>query len=140
MSGISFEGRLWDKGNVTQAMRKAANDARVYGLQIVRSRTPVDTGKMKASWDAQLTNRGILWTNSAPYSQFVELGTRKMAPRYPLTNSLPAIENRYLESLGKQLGYQAANKALERLSKVSRDPAYGSSINSQARPYKGFAR
>lgn len=134
---ISYSGELWDAGTkMSPAIMKAAEEARMYGLALVKSRTPVKTGNLKNSWAAQLQNKGVLWTNSAPYAGFVELGTRKMAAREMLTNSIPAIETVFTRALATQIGIKLAVKVTSHIADTL--PNYGNITAPQTKQAQGF--
>jgi len=104
-ANIDFHGSLFNEGtDITPAIARAANIARTYGLGLVKARTPVDTSNLKQSWKADLEGNGIRYTNGAYYAGFVENGTRKMAGRFMLADSLPDIENVFYDELAKDVG------------------------------------
>jgi hypothetical protein len=101
---IDYYGKLFSSPDITPGIARAANIAKTYGLALVKARTPVDSGDLKGGWQARLEGNGIRWSNAAPYAGFVEFGTRKMAPRAMLTNSLPDIAEVFTEELYKEVG------------------------------------
>ena len=103
-SSINFYGELFNKPNVTPEIRGALQVARSYGLALIKARTPVDTGALKEHWKAKTEGQGIRWSNQQHYAGFVELGTRKMAPRQMLAQSIPDIERVFEEELRRSLG------------------------------------
>jgi hypothetical protein len=131
---IDYYGELFN-GKVDQKVRFALETARVYGLALVAARTPVDTGLLKSKWQAQLEAQGIRWLNDAPYAGFVELGTRKMAPRHMLTNSLPDIERVFEDTLMRTLGAEAARKAIS----PAQYPTYQNQGTPRQQVFKGFS-
>lgn len=110
MSGISFYGALADGFAVSPAIKKATENTLKFGLKLVKSNTPIKTGRMKSSWNATLEGYGIRWSNDAPYASFVEGGTRRMAPRAPLAKAIPAIRAEFRKQLGRELGNKLAKK------------------------------
>lgn len=103
MPEVKYIGKLWS-GNVTRAIQNAAWVAKAYGQALIKARTPVDTGRLKNSWQSSLDNQGITFLNNTPYASYVEYGTRKMAPRYMLTDSIPDIERVFRQELAKEMG------------------------------------
>lgn len=127
---ITFHGALFDSNTpVTPAIAKAANVAKTYGLALVKARTPVDTSKLKGAWAATLEGNGIRWTNPTPYAGFVEHGTRKMAGRAMLANSLTDIETVFYRELSKELGKTLAFDIID----TSSPPTYGNSVKPSAK-------
>jgi hypothetical protein len=131
---IKFYGKLWT-GKISQEVREAAEYARTYGLGLIRARTPVDTGELKSKWSARIVSGGIEWSNPTPYAGFVELGTRKMAPRYMLTDSLPDIERVFRQRLRSNINKALAN----RLFAAYNAPNY-SNVGQSNRQARGVAR
>ena len=125
-STINYYGQLFDNPTITPAIARAANIAKSYGVALIHARTPVDTGLLKNSWKAKLEGNGIRYTNEAPYAGFVEFGTRKMTPRSMMTDSLPDIQEVFIEELyseiGAALGAEIANGGSSR-------PGYGTAVN-----------
>lgn len=127
MSGtpISFHGALFEEGrDVSPAIARAANIAKTYGLALVKARTPVDTGNLKSKWEAKFEDNGIRWSNETYYAGFVEHGTRKMAPRNMLGDSLPDIEQVFYKELVKELGKTLAFETID----TAPPPTYANSI------------
>ena len=51
-------------------------------VKVVKSVTPVDTGRLKSSWEeTRKTSRSVTVTNDCDYAVYVNDGTPKMAPR-----------------------------------------------------------
>lgn len=102
---INYYGALFDEDTkITPAIARAANIAKTYGKALIAARTPVDTGKLKSSWQLRLEGGGLRIKNEAPYAGFVEFGTRKMAPRAMMTSSLPDIKAVFVGELYKEIG------------------------------------
>lgn len=106
-ANISFEGQLF-KGRITPAIQTALEDTKAFAAITVRGRTPVDTGNLKANWRFENAPQGIRFINDAPYAGFVELGTSKMAGRFMLSSSLPAIQEHFNKSLATEVGRRLA--------------------------------
>jgi hypothetical protein len=114
MASISYHGALFDDSEaVTPAITKAANVAKTFGLGLIKARTPVDTHKLKSAWSAKLEGNGIRFDNPTPYAGFVEHGTRKMAPRNMLGDSLSDIAEVFLSELSAEIGKALASEILE---------------------------
>lgn len=128
---INYYGRLFDSPNITPAIAKAANVAKTYGLGLVRARTPVDTGKLKGSWKARLEGNGIRWSNEASYAGFVEFGTSKAAPRRMLQDSLPDIQDVFIDELYKEVGEALAADLITDYQKAG----YGNAIKANNPKY-----
>lgn len=111
MPEVKYTGKFWS-GSPTKAIQNAAWVAKAYGQALIKARTPVDTGKLKSSWQSTLDNQGITFLNNTPYASYVEYGTRKMAPRYMLTDSIPDIQRVFQQELAKELGKQLGAKVL----------------------------
>jgi hypothetical protein len=101
---ISYFGKLFDSPNITPAIAKAANIAKAYGVALVKARTPVDTGDLKGGWKAKLEGNGIRFNNDTFYAGWVEYGTVKMAPRHMLTDSMPDIQDAFIDALYSEIG------------------------------------
>lgn len=124
---INFHGALFDENaDISPAIARAAHIAKVYGLGLVKARTPVDSGELKMSWKADIEGNGIRYTNEIPYAGFVEHGTRKMASRNMLSDSLPDIETVFYNELAKNVGQQLAADVIE----SAPTPSYGNSVKS----------
>ena len=126
---ISFEGPLF-KGKVTPAIQAALEDTKAFAALTVRNRTPVDTGNLKSNWVFESTKNGLRYVNNAPYAGFVELGTTKMAGRFMLSSSLPAIQDHFNQSLATEVGKRLA----ARLTVTSTQPLTYDTLTSQASP------
>jgi hypothetical protein len=64
-------------------------ELRSVSLSVLEENTPVDTGLLVSSWSVEPQRDGVRVSNSAPYAEFVDKGTRFMAPR----NMTGALEN-----------------------------------------------
>ena len=87
---VNFSGRLFS-GPVTPEIKTALRLTLPDALSIIRASTPVDTGRMRASWTGDIRGDRLNIRNSAPYSYWVEHGTRRMAARAPLGSNLDRI-------------------------------------------------
>ena len=69
------------------------------------SRTPVDTGNLKNSWNSEFQNNGLtgIISNPVEYAPHVEWGTVKMAAQPMLNPSFEAERPVYLKNLQKAL-------------------------------------
>lgn len=96
---IQYIGTLWNKPNMTAEVRAAVKETGAFARKILPTNTPVDTGKMAASWKVGTGERTLVISNGVPYAGFVEYGTRKMRAREPLGKSLPEIEEFFQDTL-----------------------------------------
>ena len=82
------------------------NSVKKAALSLVREATPVDTGRLKSSWEETAsTSRSVtLKTNSdiAPYAGYVNDGTRKMAPRRFTEIAEALLDNKATEIMETQ--------------------------------------
>ncbi len=127
VGNISFHGELFQGNVISPAIKKAAHDTRLFATLLVRSRTPVKTGKLYTSWRFKEEGNGIRFTNDAPYAAYVEFGTRKMAARGMLTRSLPEIQDHFHRSLARELGKNLATKIV---APPVTAPSYSNNFNS----------
>lgn len=104
MSGISYYGVLADGFKITKPVSVAAERTRQYALNLIKERTPVDTGTLKRNWSVGLEGYGLRIQNSTPYAPFVELGTRKMRGRHMVEGAMPLIISEFRRQLGYALG------------------------------------
>ena len=104
MSGISYYGVLADGFKVTQTITAAAERTRQYASNLIKQRTPVDTGTLKSNWHVDLEGYGLRIVNDTPYAPFVELGTRKMRGRHMVEGAMPLIQSEFRRQLGMALG------------------------------------
>lgn len=65
-------------------------ELRTVSLSVLQENTPVDTGLLVSSWSVEAQRDGVRVSNSAPYAEFVDKGTRYMAPRN-MTGALAAF-------------------------------------------------
>ncbi len=61
-------------------------------LDIVKPRTPVDTGTLRKEWYKKNENKDVLIINPVEYASAVEYGTYKMTPRYMMTQTEYDVE------------------------------------------------
>lgn len=100
---ITYQGNLWNREPFSKPIQLASYKTQTYGLALVKSRTPVDTDTMRPAWQANLVGNGINWLNPVPYSGYVEFGTRKMLGRFPMTRSLPQIQDYFQSQLSNYI-------------------------------------
>lgn len=142
---ISYYGELFSGSSdkITPAIQKAANTAKTYGLALVKARTPVDTGELKNAWTATVEGKGIKWVNNTPYAGYVELGTRKMKPRYMLTDSIVDISLVFQEELNKEIGKAIGATVIQDLVGTPAQPNISNMSDNKKRSgglgTKGFA-
>jgi hypothetical protein len=97
MSNIIYQGVLVNK-LIPQAIAEASQNTVDYAKRIVQVKTPIDTGKLRASWQTKLESRGFSVLNNTPYAKYVEFGTR-----YMLTFSVDQIKDKFEAELVKSL-------------------------------------
>lgn len=88
---------------INKAIQEAAQEAKAYGLALITARTPVDTGRLRSNWQAELEANGIRFHNDTPYGIFVEMGTYKMRAQPMLAPSIPEIQTFFAKRLGAKL-------------------------------------
>ena len=93
--------QLLTKENVKQVI--AESTISIKGGTV--SRTPVDTGNLKNSWNSELENNGLtgIISNPVEYAPHVEWGTVKMSAQPMLTHSYEEEMPIYLRNLKKAL-------------------------------------
>jgi hypothetical protein len=96
---IYKNGILFNDFERKQAFSDALSEVLAIGVDIIGDRTPVDTGRLRNSWDS--TDDSIF--NDTPYFPFVEYGTSKMSARLMMTKSIPEIVELFGERLANKL-------------------------------------
>lgn len=109
---INYYGKLFDGDVISPGIKAALEGTREFAALTVRSRTPVDTGRLKSQWNFDISGNGIRFKNSTPYAGFVEYGTSKMAPRAMLTRSLPDIQDYFNKSLANEIGKRLGERII----------------------------
>lgn len=102
---IQYYGALFDPNqNITPEIRKAINSTIPYGLTLIKQRSPVKTGALKAGWQAKAVGQGIEWTNEVPYTIYQEMGTRFFPAKRMLASSMPEIKQHFMQQLNRAIG------------------------------------
>lgn len=102
---IKYYGQLFNKEqNITPEVRKATEAALAYGEALIKMRSPVKTGALRAGWKGKPTAQGIEWQNDVPYTIYQEMGTRFFTGRFMLTQSIPEIRAEFNRQLAKAIG------------------------------------
>lgn len=102
---IRCYGQLFNKDqNITPEVRKATEATVAYGVALIRSRSPVKTGALKAGWRGKPTGQGIEWQNDVPYTIYQEMGTRFFAGKHMLAQSMPEIQAEFTRQLSRAIG------------------------------------
>lgn len=96
MFSVKFDGALFD-GEVTKRSEEAIEDALLFGALVIQEKTPIKSGALAAGWD--FDKQSIF--NEVPYTDYIENGTTKIAPRYMVKSSVPVIEEKILDNLIK---------------------------------------
>jgi hypothetical protein len=116
-ASISYRGDLWNKDQKpTKQIKDAAEETKSYALSLIRARSPVKTGALKAGWQIDVGSNGLVYRNEVPYTIYQEMGTRYIEPRAMLTQSLPEITEYFKEALARRIGkaYDARKKRRDR--------------------------
>lgn len=117
---VSYYGPLVRKGSIiTPPIRKAIRETRAYATATLKARTPVDTGRMRASWDTRTEALGLRMVNDAPYAIFVEYGTKHMRARRPLARSIDDINNHFRAQLTRRVGQRLSDKITDDRAKIT---------------------
>ena len=114
---IKYSGQLWNKNQKpTKQIREAAEETKAYALSLIKSRSPVKTGALKAGWQITVGNNGLTYTNPVPYTIYQEMGTVHIEPRAMLTQSIPEINEYFKEALARKIGkaYDARKQRRDR--------------------------
>lgn len=99
---IRTYGKAFNKRCVTEYMVKPAIKQTLdEGVDILKSLTPVRTGKMRDAWELNLSTRTI--DNDVPYAKFIDLGTRFIQPFNITKQALPRIKDRFRENLQRNI-------------------------------------
>jgi hypothetical protein len=108
---IQYYGELFNpKQNITPEIRRAIDATIPYGLGLIRSRSPVKTGALKAGWQAKPAGQGIEWTNEVPYTIYQEMGTRFFPAKAMLSQSMPEIKQEFMRQLNRNIGKKYGGK------------------------------
>lgn len=100
---LDYSGTLWSKPTMTAEIREAIQETAKFAREILPPETPKDTGRMSRSWVVNVGDRTIRIQNFAPYSGFVNYGTRRMKARPVLEDNLPRIEAHFKETLADKV-------------------------------------
>lgn len=92
-------------------LRSAMSDAAQAGVEILRSVTPVDTGRARAGWSYRRVGVFMVLENDVPYVEFLERGTVHMAPRLFVATALPRIARTMAAVTARALGTTRAAAA-----------------------------
>jgi len=102
---IQYYGELFNKGqNITPEIRKAIDSTIPYGIALMKQRSPVKTGALKAGWKGRAKGQGIEWTNEVPYTIYQEMGTKYFPARAMLTSSMTEITAHFMQQLNRAVG------------------------------------
>ena len=109
---IRYYGELFKVNGKTipRAVEKAVSETQKFAELTLKANTPVKTGNLRSRWRVMQTKKGLGILNDANYAIYVEMGTRKMAPRNMIKKSLPLINSYFETSLRKNLGKSLAAK------------------------------
>lgn len=102
---VRYYGQLFNKEqNITPEIRKATDEAIAYGTALIKMRSPVKTGALKAGWRGTPKGQGIEWSNEVPYTIYQEMGTRFFPGRHMLADSQLEIAEEFKRSLSRAIG------------------------------------
>lgn len=112
---IRYYGQLFTNSGKTipRAVQKAITSTQAFAELTLKANTPVDTGRLRASWNVMQTKKGLALTNVAPYAIYVEMGTKKMRARNMVGNSMPQISAHFESELKRNLAGSLAAKVRE---------------------------
>jgi hypothetical protein len=96
---VSFSGKIFENGALLPQIQKTIARTTVYGSSLIASKTPVRTGMLQDGWTPLVTSI----FNNVPYGIFIEDGTRRIQARNMVKNSLPDIEEYWLDLLSKAM-------------------------------------
>lgn len=131
MAKAKYFGALFQDGSIERLIRKAIAKTEPYGIDVLKSYTPVDTGHLRdgvlnnatrnpqrynpkavkrntrpqarvgEGWISRKSSDGfrVFFENSADYALFVDLGTRRMAPRNMRKKAAPEIREEFIYQL-----------------------------------------
>ena len=78
-------------GDVNKITKQAMEGLDTFAKDMLESLTPVKTGNMKSRWNVTTSDRLFMIRNSAYYSNFINSGTRKIAPRFMVEKTIEAV-------------------------------------------------
>ncbi len=77
---------------IRRDIQKVMGQAAIVIPNVVRPRSPIDTGHLRRSWKGRASKYQAVIRNTAAYAEYIESGTVKMAARPNLYLLLPDIE------------------------------------------------
>ena len=102
---IQYSGPLWNKNQKpTKQIKDAAEQTKAYALALIRARSPVKTGALKAGWQVNVTGNGLTYTNPVPYTIYQEMGTVHFPAKAMLSSSIPEINEYFKQVLSERIG------------------------------------
>lgn len=116
-ANISTYGEIFSSPTVTPEIQKALVQTRNYAEMRIKQRTPVDTGRLRASWDLKLANKGLSIVNPQPYAGFVDLGTRKMAARPMVEPTVTEAQEFFADRLAAEIARKLSAQITANVSK-----------------------
>lgn len=103
---VKVEGKLFG-GRPASALKSAAQTVKTKALKMVRDRSRVDKGTMRAGWRVEdrgaSNNVQIEISNDVFYARYQEFGTSRIEPMYAATKTIADAEVLFKQELQKEL-------------------------------------
>lgn len=104
-----------------------------FASNLIRSRTPRDTGRMASSWDIRVEGGKLVIDNPQPYSGFIEHGTSKIPAFQCASGATSAIEAFFRQRIEDRFRVYLRDAIRQNNQTVYRDnSATGAAIRSLA--------
>lgn len=94
-ASVRFVGTLWNGSTVPNAIKRAMKELPSVAIPILEKNSPVKTGYLKSHWSVATGDRIITIVNPAYYAGFVDLGTRRIRPRFFVDKSVAEIVSEF---------------------------------------------
>jgi hypothetical protein len=99
---IRVFGRAFNKRCVKDyLMKPAIKETLDEAIGILKSNTPIDTGRAREGWKLNANVQSI--DNDVPYVKFLDLGTYKMKAFNITRNSIPRIKERFKVNIERNI-------------------------------------
>jgi hypothetical protein len=129
VSRLDLDLQLYN-GTPTPDVQQAIAQTATYAKQLIRDRTPVETGKLRRGWRVSGTSNGLKISNATEYASFLEHGTSKMSPRHMVTDAEADIRDYFNRQLA--LRNRVANRRQVR-EEFRRNPGVNAAIAQTAK-------
>lgn len=125
---INYYGELFQGAKITPQVKRAADRTVDYAKGLIRGKSPVKTGALKAGWDITTFGYGMSIKNPVPYTIYQEMGTKRFKGKHMVTESMPLIKKRFVQELRIALAGDAkrANKIVGSVAKATVPTSYES--------------